>query len=90
MLSLRELFEEFLIAYGSRLFVVTADFFEESVVVIVEPIVGIVEETTEVVLINMVDVYVEFQVRQVEEDLLILFDGLGVNIEVVGDAGVAH
>jgi len=90
MLSLRELFEEFLIAYGTYLFAITADFFKESVVVIVEPVVCIVEEAAEVALINLVDVYVEFQVWQVKEDLLILFDGHGMNIEVVGNVGVAH
>ena len=90
MFLLRELFEEFLIADRSYLFAITADFFEESVVVIVEPVVSVVEEAAEVVLINLVDVYVEFQVGQVKEDLLILLDGPGVNIEVVGNVRIAH
>ncbi len=90
MLLLRKLFEEFLIAYWSDLFVVAADYFKESVVVVIEPVVGVAEEATEIVLIDLVDIYVEFQVGQVEEDLLILLDGPGMNIEVVSDMRVAR
>ena len=90
MFSLRELFEEFLIAYRFYLFAIAADFFEEAMIVVVEPVVGVVEETAEVVLINLVDVYVEFQVGQTKKNLPILFNGPGMNMEVVGNVGVAH
>ncbi len=59
-------------------------------VVIIEPVVCIVKKTAEVVFIDFVGVYMKFHIGQVKEDLFILFDGLWVNIEVVGDMGIAH